>query len=197
MGDSHMRVWVVAFAHLDELTSYMSLAKYAKVSKSHCYRIIHWGIKTLKDLQVNAVIINDTNGFTLSIGKANSEIYPATQKPIDKNNDAITEIISHLNLRTNRNYNPKAKEAIRLINARFNEGYKIEDFFKVIDMKSEKWMKTNMEDYLRPITLFGTKFNSYLNERPQHEQTTQQSSIARNIAIANKVASELSDMGKE
>lgn len=197
MGDSHMRVWVVAFAHLDELTSFMSLAKYAKVSKSHCYRIIHWGINILKNLEVNAVIINDSNGFILSIGKPNAEILPIEIKPLDKNNDAITEIILHLNLKTNRNYNPKAKEAIRLINARMSEGYKIEDFFKVIDMKSEKWMKTNMEDYCRPITLFGTKFNSYLNERPQHEQTTQQSSIARNIAIANKVASELSDVGEE
>ena len=39
----------------------------------------------------------------------------------------------------------------------------MEDFKAVIDYKVSEWKGTKMEDYLRPETLFGTKFESYLN----------------------------------
>ena len=51
-----------------------------------------------------------------------------------------------------------------LINARFNEGYTKEDFIKVIDIKTNEWLKTKMEQYLRPETLFSNKFEGYLNQ---------------------------------
>jgi hypothetical protein len=52
--------------------------------------------------------------------------------------------------------------------ARFNEGYTLEDFKQVIDVKTEEW-KDNPEffKYLRPETLFGSKFDSYLNQKPK------------------------------
>ena len=40
----------------------------------------------------------------------------------------------------------------------------VEDFKKVIDSKSKEWLNTDFEKYLRPATLFGTKFENYLNE---------------------------------
>ena len=33
----------------------------------------------------------------------------------------------------------------------------------MIDKKCSEWLGTDMEQYLRPQTLFGTKFESYLN----------------------------------
>ena len=39
----------------------------------------------------------------------------------------------------------------------------LEDFKTVIDKKYDEWYGTNMQQYLRPETLFGTKFESYLN----------------------------------
>ena len=55
----------------------------------------------------------------------------------------------------------------KFINARINEGYKETDFYKVIDVKCSKWLNDpKMNEYLRPETLFGTKFESYLNEKP-------------------------------
>ena len=38
------------------------------------------------------------------------------------------------------------------------------NFKKVIDSKSKEWLNTDFEKYLRPATLFGSKFESYLNE---------------------------------
>lgn len=81
-------------------------------------------------------------------------------------NDIIKEIIDYLNMKTKKNYRNNNKETIKHIKARLNENYTIEDFKKVIDNQCEKWMNTNMEDYLRPQTLFGTKFESYLNTNP-------------------------------
>ena len=40
----------------------------------------------------------------------------------------------------------------------------LDDFMKVISVKSTKWINTKFEDYLTPNTLFGNKFESYLNE---------------------------------
>jgi uncharacterized phage protein (TIGR02220 family) len=75
------------------------------------------------------------------------------------------EIIEDLNLITKSNYKYNTKKTKDLIKARFNEGFKLEDFKKVHRVKASQWMNVNkMEPYLRPITLYGTKFESYLNE---------------------------------
>jgi uncharacterized phage protein (TIGR02220 family) len=52
-----------------------------------------------------------------------------------------------------------------------NEGFTVEDFQTVIDNKVEEWGKPpkagakDMRIYIRPETLFGTKFEAYLNQR--------------------------------
>lgn len=77
----------------------------------------------------------------------------------------IREIIEYLNLKTGRRFNPKAKYAVEHINARLNEGYTIDDFKTVIDRKVRQWKSdSRMAPYLRPETLFGNKFDGYLNE---------------------------------
>ena len=51
------------------------------------------------------------------------------------------------------------------IRARLREGFKYPDFERVIDAKYREWNGSpKMAKYLRPETLFGTKFDSYLNE---------------------------------
>lgn len=75
------------------------------------------------------------------------------------------EIIDYLNLKANTQYRHNIKKTQSLINARFNENFTIEDFKKVIDNKVNEWKNTEMEKYLRPETLFGTKFESYLNQK--------------------------------
>lgn len=81
------------------------------------------------------------------------------------NNKGIYEsIIARLNEKTGANYKPTSKATQRLINARLAEGYTVEEFFTVIDKKCAEWSgDEKMERYLRPETLFGNKFENYLN----------------------------------
>lgn len=76
-----------------------------------------------------------------------------------------SEIISYLNKKTGKEFKPNSKKTLELITARQNEGWKQEDFIKVIDNKTSQWKDDpKMNGYLRPLTLFGVKFESYLNE---------------------------------
>lgn len=98
-------------------------------------------------------------------------------KEEDKNkNNIIKDIVEYLNLKTNSYYRYSSDKTRRTINARLNEGFTLDDFKKVIDIKTTQWLgDQKMEQYLRPETLFGTKFESYLNTKlpNQKEQKTE------------------------
>lgn len=91
---------------------------------------------------------------------------------VSLNNIPYAEICEHLNIRTGSNYRHSTKKTKDLIKARFNEGFTLEDFKIVIDKKSVEWMNTDMQKYLRPETLFGTKFESYLNQQVKERKLT-------------------------
>lgn len=79
------------------------------------------------------------------------------------NKDIVGKVISYLNLKTAQSYRATSKSTQRHVNARLNEGYELEDFYAVIDSCNVMWGKDEkMRRYLRPETLFGTKFESYL-----------------------------------
>ena len=98
-------------------------------------------------------------------------------KEEDKNkNNIIKDIVEYLNLKTNSSYRYSSDKTRRTINARLNEGFTLDDFKRVIDIKTSQWLgDLKMEQYLRPETLFGTKFESYLNTKlpNQKEQKTE------------------------
>lgn len=78
--------------------------------------------------------------------------------------DTVSEIINYLNLKLNSKYRTKNKVTQKHIKARLKEGFTIDDFKVVIDKKYNEWFDDDkMRQYLRPETLFGTKFESYLN----------------------------------
>lgn len=75
-------------------------------------------------------------------------------------------IVDYLNKKTGKNFKSDSSRTRKLIDARFNEGYTIEDFRKVIDTKVAQWKgDKKMDGYLRPETLFSNKFEGYLNEK--------------------------------
>lgn len=81
------------------------------------------------------------------------------------NNTDYEYIVEYLNFKTNSNYKYTTAKTKSLIKARLNEGFTVEDFKKVIDKKTIEWLRNEkMKVYLRPETLFGTKFESYLNQ---------------------------------
>ncbi len=82
----------------------------------------------------------------------------------DKDN-IYSQVVTYLNEKCESNFKVDSKKTRLLIRARAKEGFSLEDFKRVIDKKSEQWLGTVYEKYLRPETLFGNKFEGYLNEK--------------------------------
>lgn len=117
----------------------------------------------------NQTLTNSVPSAKLSKSKSKSK-----SKDISSSNEEdiveqipYDEIVGYLNEQTGSSFKPEAKETRRLIKARWNDGFRLPDFKHVIDIKVSKWGRDpKMVDYLRPQTLFSTKFESYLNEKP-------------------------------
>jgi uncharacterized phage protein (TIGR02220 family)/predicted phage replisome organizer len=108
------------------------------------------------------------------------------ERDIDKEKIPYSEIIKYLNEATSKSFKVTQKWK-DMIKARWNEGQRLDDFKKVIDVKTKQWLNNQeMNKYLRPATLFGNKFDDYLNEyRPQVN-----SSISDEIAESQRRLSE-------
>ena len=136
------------------------------------------------------LITKENNGYTLrnDVGIPNGDQMETQVRigkvSLDKNSIDIyspakaeqsipfQEVIDYLNLKTGSNYRVSSKKTKDLIKARFNEGFTLEDFKVVIDKKTIDWLQDkDFKKYLRPETLFGTKFEGYLNQ-PVKELTT-------------------------
>ena len=71
--------------------------------------------------------------------------------------------MDYLNEKAGLNFKAASKVTQQHIHARLEEGFVFDDFKTVIDKKCAEWIGTDFAQYLRPVTLFGTKFESYLN----------------------------------
>lgn len=92
---------------------------------------------------------------------------------IDKDIDLIKYIVEYLNQTCGTKYRYSTVNTQKHIRARLNDKYAFEDFKTVIDKKAKEWKGTSMEKFLRPDTLFGTKFESYLNQNIVDEPVKQ------------------------
>lgn len=87
-----------------------------------------------------------------------------TVEPVKKKDSPpYQEIIDYLNEKAGKRFKVNEKTKAH-INARVNDGYTLADFRAVIEKKVAEWRGTEMDKFLRPETLFGTKFESYLNQ---------------------------------
>ena len=96
------------------------------------------------------------------LGKDRKDILSGSDEP-----DLVPykEIIDYLNEKANTKYRSSGAKTKTLIRARANDGFDLDDFKKVIDTKASQWLNDpKMKKFLRPETLFGTKFEGYLNE---------------------------------
>ena len=96
---------------------------------------------------------------------------------LSSKHDFADEIIQYLNMRTGAKYKSSTSKTKQLINARVNEGFTLDDFKTVIDKKCVEWCGTEFEKFLRPNTLFGTKFESYLNQHVVKPKTKKSDAI--------------------
>jgi len=101
------------------------------------------------------------------LGKDSKDILSSSDEP---DHVPYKEIVDYLNEKTGSKYRSSGSKTKSLIKARTNEGFSLDDFKTVIEKKAKEWSDTNMEKYLRPETLFGTKFEGYLNEKQSANQ---------------------------
>jgi uncharacterized phage protein (TIGR02220 family) len=164
------------------------------VAKSTYYRIIQYGIDMFPKYIKNYSLVKKRNEIIINyIGNEIVAEVKLVEKPIKEksqrqpqvkpksNDDLIVEIINFLNECTGKSYKVTSKVATININARLKEGYTKDDFIKVISVKATKWLNTKFEDYLTPNTLFGNKFESYLNENIKVEKTKQENAYEQVI----------------
>lgn len=83
----------------------------------------------------------------------------------------IEEAIAYLNQVAGTNYQANYKPTVDALTSLIEKGYELEHFKLVVDKKSEKWKSTKYEVYLRPLTLFGKNFETYINEPRISEST--------------------------
>lgn len=130
-----------------------------------------------------------------------SNVYPVCNQPTNKditityssnkdtsNKDIYNIVISYLNDKTGLKYKATSKATRQHIHARIEEGFTVEDFKTVIDKKCADWVGTEWEQYLRPSTLFGTKFESYLNAPVTNRKTYGQNGVEINPNAVDDLA---------
>ena len=88
---------------------------------------------------------------------------PNTETKNTEKKKICLAVIAHLNEVTGSKYKAETKKTQSLIEARLGEGFVLDDFYRVIDKKHRAWEGTEFAQYLRPSTLFGEKFEGYLN----------------------------------
>lgn len=112
--------------------------------------------------QSTIIDLDKENNINNNINKDNISNDILQKKNIEFNN-ICEEIINHLNTRIGSHYKPNSKDTTKLIKRKLKEGFTVEDFKTVIDKMCVKWVGTKWQEYLRPETLFGNKFENYLN----------------------------------
>lgn len=136
----------------------------------------------------NEVPSNKTN-----INKTNltNNIYSSVEQKEEKTKDKeiYKRIVDYLNKTADKSFKSTTKKTISLIDARLKEGFTEEEFYKVIDNKVLNWLDNDkMNAYLRPETLFGNKFESYLNETPKKSLKGNESVKGKTKTNNNKFA---------
>lgn len=93
-----------------------------------------------------------------------SKAKPKQITEIEYDND-IEIVVDYLNKKASTDFQSKTKATRILVVARLKDGYSVDQFKTVIDKKTKDWLaKPDMVKYLRPETLFGNKFEGYLNQ---------------------------------
>ena len=192
MGSIYYKIWlpIILQFHKEE-TITIKLNVPLDISKSTYYRVINYGVTVFpnyvklyslsKNYSELILSINDER-YIEYISKTATLIEPKKEtiheeKIVEKPkaprkkatetsypNEVYEEIVNFLNEATGKNYKTNSVINRKFITQRLNDGFTIEDFKKVIAVKSTNWLGGKMEQFLRPETLFSNKFEAYLNE---------------------------------
>jgi uncharacterized phage protein (TIGR02220 family) len=184
--DKYIQVWIYIYAHLRDGMIYTNedVCKQCSISRQGLTDILVRGVKVFNEKGI-AISINRETPTSKYFTLIHNGVSVREHKPVPtpkKVKEAIGEIvaqneftenviITYLNEQTGKSYRSDNKETIKLIQARLKDGFTVEQFKYVIDVKTHSWKNTDYEKYLRPQTLFGNKFETYLNETINDQPT--------------------------
>lgn len=104
---------------------------------------------------------------------------PAPSRPWNEEEGAkVAEVVQALNETVGSHYRPTSNATRKHVLARLREGFTVDECKEVIRKKAEEWGGTEMAKYLRPETLFGSKFEGYLNA-PEDPKAKERAEKAR------------------
>lgn len=113
----------------------------------------------------------DLNSYLERRGENNKNILLTNETAVNNSalstgdNEVVSQVIDYLNEKAETSYKTTTKDNQTLINNKIVEGFNLDDFKKVIDIKVMDWRGDDVMDrYLRPSTLFGDKMEDYLSE---------------------------------
>ena len=116
--------------------------------------------KTEKPLSENRTQLNTKELNTKELNTKIDIVPEQEQEPIP-----YAEIITYFNEVAGTHYLLRGKEIKRFIKARWNDGFRLDDFKTVLDKNAGQWKNdAKMSQSLRFETLFSNKFESYPNE---------------------------------
>lgn len=168
---------------LDEIAANMSITFYTHDGNEY-YSLDNWDLWQKVEKPQNSKIpmcSDDSEIIRRTFGETSGKIrrtFADESRLIEKNRieqekekkyiveqEQIEAVVTFLNQTAGTNYKASTETTKKHIRARLAEGYTIDDFKAVIQKKSAEWKGTDYEKYLRPETLFGSKFEGYLNAK--------------------------------
>ena len=145
-----------------------------------CKKCLHDSKESLRECKQslqNIIEYNKDNNIENNIAENTKEFNSETNLLVKNNyidnkhlQEKIDEVVEYMNCVFGTKFRSNSSGTKKHIKARLKEGYEFEAFKDVIDFKWQEWGKNPVKfstgqmsnTYLRPSTLFGTKFEEYL-----------------------------------
>ena len=168
--DKYLLVWAQIFSKLDNrgegVLFVYEITGRNNIPKPTLKRILEYG-KQYSGFNLNFIWRNNTLIFSRVINMVEKKKELKVNKKETLKAEIITveeDVIVFLNENCGTKYKVSTKATTNLIKSKLKEGFTIDEIKEVITKKKNEWIGTDMEKYLRPQTLFGNKFESYLNQ---------------------------------
>ena len=116
----------------------------------------------------------NTKGYDSKVGPGTTQKSDQKINLLNNKSNIYSRVVEYLNQKAGTSFKSSSKKTQQLIKARLDDGFKEEDFKKVIDIKTKEWLGTDFEKFLRPETLFSNKFEGYLNQKISSNKKTQE-----------------------
>ena len=145
-------------------------------------KIVHIRVHKWVELQENRGGKRESNDGANDVAKTGQKPTDIRYKSKNKDKDNIksgkpddvhpfvNDVVEHLNNVCGTKYKSNSKQITKFVNARIKEGFTLQDFKSVINAKHQEWGDGEFAKYLRPETLFGGKFESYLQTASSHKE---------------------------